>query len=146
MDADRRVTWTYDRAAFDILAANKDANGDVVFLTNSGAVVRIDHNRKEKKTITIPQYPMGNLEVLPNGNILVTQRQGIGEFDANGNQQSNIPVNRPSGLQRLSNGNTLVTVSGNPGNPSVLELDRAGRTVWEYKPADGVIPYRARRR
>jgi hypothetical protein len=28
----------------------------------------------------------------------------------------------------------------------VVELDRTGQTVWDYKPPEGTLPWRARRR
>ena len=45
--------------------------------------------------------------------------------------------------QRLPNGNTLVS---SPNAQKVAELDRNGQVVWEYKPGDNMIPWKARRR
>ena len=70
----------------------------------------------------------------------------------------------PSRIYKVSLEGKLLGVYGQPGRnlgefgwihaiacPSeneiwVGELDREGRTVWEYRPADGLTPWKARRR
>jgi hypothetical protein len=51
----------------------------------------------------------------------------------------------PMSAVRLANGNTLVATNVVQNNTQrIAELDRNGKTVWEYK--DSGRPWRARRR
>ena len=57
--------------------------------------------------------------------------------------EASVPM--PTSAVRLANGNTLVVSTVVQNNMQrVAELDRNGKTVWEYK--DNVRPWRARRR
>jgi hypothetical protein len=47
----------------------------------------------------------------------------------------------PASAVRLPNGHTLVI---DQRHTAVVELDRAGKTVWEF--GNGEMPWRARRR
>jgi len=80
---------------------------------------------------------------------LVTQQNTIAELDEEGKQVSSLPAIRPTGVQRLSNGNTLIAGGGSTAataNVAVRELDRNGNVAWEYRFTDATIPYRAHRR
>ena len=77
---------------------------------------------------------------------LVTQRDSVAEYDGTGGAPVwQATCSRPTSVQRLPNGNTLVA-SGMSAASGVIELDRAGQTVWEYKSTDNFLPWRARRR
>jgi hypothetical protein len=54
----------------------------------------------------------------------------VTEYDGNGKEVWTAAVTQPVSAKRLPNGNTLVS-SLNP--PKVIELDRAGKVVWEAK-------------
>src|SRR5690606_23611054 len=70
-------------------------------------------------------------ERLPDGNTLVADNgnQRVVEIDRDGNEawvfQSG---SRPLDVDRLGNGNTLVTNAAS----GVVEVDRAGRVVWQW--------------
>lgn len=54
---------------------------------------------------------------------------------------ASVPMTLPSGIQRLANGNTLITESGSMSQPTarVIEVDSIGRLVWAYVRSD--IPW-----
>lgn len=143
---DRSVIYSYSRPQHDIIAAAKLRDGEIVFLTNQGTCVRLNRERKEIKSFqTGPRniLPFGGLDVSPDGNVILTLRDSVAEFDRDGNQKWSVPVSRPTAVQRLANGNTLATTTG---ALKVVELDPSGKLVWEHRFADGSIPYRVRRR
>jgi HEAT repeat protein len=146
LDGRQREVFSHPRPQQDVMAAQKLRSGEVVFVTSGGACVRLDAKGKEVKTFQVGRtYAYGGLEVLPNNHVLVTQMNEVTEFDADGRVVWKGAVNRPTSVQRLPNGNTLVS-SGLIATTGVVELDRAGRTVWNYKPPDGAFVWRARRR
>lgn len=144
-NADRSPVWTYDRSSQDIVAAMRLRNGETVLLSNNGSCVRLDKDRKEIKTFrkTPNNHGFGGIDAATGDRLVITTRESVIECDREGNQFWTAPVSRPTDVQRLSNGNTLVVVGA---TLQVTELDRTGQTVWEYKPPDGANPYRARRR
>jgi len=54
---------------------------------------------------------------------------------------ASVPCTLPSGIERLPNGNTLITESGSMSQPTarVIEVDSIGRLVWAYVRSD--IPW-----
>ncbi|MFL5329867.1 MAG: HEAT repeat domain-containing protein [Gemmataceae bacterium] len=146
LDEKYKTVFTWQREqAYDILTAAKQRNGDYVVLTNSECI-RI---RTDRKTPSFPIAPgssnsaFAGMDVLSNGRILLTQPVGVAEFDTDGHRGWALqkPA-QPTSVQRLANGNTLVTA---PNERSVLEFDSRGEKVWEYHP-DAGIPRRAHRR
>lgn len=91
-------------------------------------VIELDDNQKEVWS----QHLVGawGCQGLPNGNRLVTsysQRQVI-EYDASGEEiwkKDGLP-GLPYSVERLDNGNTLVTCS----NKQVIEYNREGKIAW----------------
>lgn len=78
-------------------------------------------------------------ERLENGNFLFCRvgykDPAVVEVDREGNQRWIYPGVQPAFATRLANGNTLVADTGTPGLPSgprVVEVNAAGRIVWEY--------------
>jgi hypothetical protein len=149
LDGRQREVNSYQRQDYGICGAQRLRSGETVFVLNTGQCVRLDAKNKEGTTFTIPQRMQpgyGGMEVLPNNHVLVVQRDGVGEYDGTGGPAVwHAAFTRPTSVQRLPNGNTLVA-SGNSPAGAVAELDRSGKIVWEYKPPDGFLPWRARRR
>lgn len=75
---------------------------------------------------------------LPNGNALVSlyDQRRVEEYDARGQRvwTSKRLVGRPTSVQRLSNGNTLVAFSG---IGLVAEIAKDSKIVWSAKPGSG---------
>jgi outer membrane protein assembly factor BamB len=142
VEYDRKGNEVYhlDRPAFDLFRGRKLRNGEIVFITSSGTLTRIDP-RTNKTLVTFPvgslgsQY--GSFEVLPNGNYLVPVggANQVVEFDPKGKQVWSAAVQWPTSVQRLPNGSTLV---GSQIGRQVLVVDRTGRTVWNHK-AEGQV-------
>jgi hypothetical protein len=146
-DARQREVFNYQRPTYDIRAAQKLRSGEVLFITTAGHCIRLDAKQKEGKSFNIPPMPIAisGMEVLPNNHILVTQRDGVAEFDGTGGKPVwSAKVTRPTSVQRLPNGNTLVASGQFP--TAVVELDRTEHIVWDYKVEAGTLACRARRR
>jgi hypothetical protein len=146
-DSRRREVFSYQRQQFDICAARKLRGGDAILTTRTGQCVRVDAKGKEAAPVALQRgimpYP-GDLDVLPNNHILVTQQNGVAEYDpAGGPAVWQATFLRPTSVQRLPNGNTLV--ASGQASAMVAELDRAGKTVWKYDVTEGPV-WRARRR
>ena len=60
---------------------------------------------------------------------------------------ASVPCTLPSGIQRLADGNTLITESGSMSQPTarVIEVDSTGRLVWAYVRSDIPWAHTARR-
>lgn len=139
------VKTLVNRAQHDIFRAKQTKNGDIIFITNSGALTRVDAAGKTLKQFQVPQIPVlfGNIDVLANGNVLIPdfQQQRVVEYDTNGNQVNVLNTPWPSSAVRLANGNTLVA---SQNARRVSEFNRAGQVVWSHD-VDGQV-FNARRR
>ncbi len=130
-----------------IYRARKLKNGEIIFVTNAGQLVRMEaKTQKQLKTFAVGNlaHLFGSVEMLPNGNVLVPQfhNNQVVEFDKEGRQVGNaISVNFPNSVVKLSNGNILV---GSLNSRAVTEFDRNGRAVWTHQ-SDGMV-FNARRR
>ncbi len=60
---------------------------------------------------------------------------------------ASVPCTLPSGIERLPNGNTLITESGSMTQPTarVIEVDSIGRLLWAYVRSDVPWAHTARR-
>lgn len=140
--------WTTANGdSFEIKAPLPPLNpvfGRVLIAANSnGYVFELNSDREEvwRKQYTDIQAIQG----LPNGNILLASygRRMVIEIDRDGEEvwrKTQLP-GTPSSVQRLENGNTLVTCSQPSGE--ILEIDPNGDTVWRATP--GAAPICARR-
>jgi hypothetical protein len=142
---DGKDVFTYSAGDVILRGVHKPRNGPLAILTSDGNCVRLDANGKELKSFKSGHDPswVSGFEVLPNGRVLVPQRQAnkVVEFDPDGKVVWEAEVKMPKAAARLPNGHTLVTSFD---TRSVVELDRAGKVVWERK--DDYAHYRARRR
>ncbi len=145
VDREGKDVAAFNRMENDIIAAQRLRDGQTVFLTTAGNLVRLDANAKEAKSFpTGTAYVLGmNIEALPGGRVLVPQyRTGkVVEFDLDGKVVWEAAVQNPTSVMRLPNGHTLV---GSTQAQRVVELDRNGREVWEYRGEGRLM--RARRR
>ncbi len=135
-----------NRNQYDLVAAMKGRDGQIVYCTNNGTVVRLDSAGKELKSFNIGQAPhTGGIDLLPNGRLLVPMQQfgKVAEFDREGKQvweASTMPY--PSSAVRLPNGHTLVS---SQNQNKVQEINRSGKVVWEQQVNTGQV-WKARRR
>lgn len=142
---DGTEVFTFTRPNQDIVAGSRARDGQVVFATQSGQVIRIDNKGRQVRTFqTGRMYYYSHLQVLPNNRIVVTLMNSVAEYDEiTGKQIWSATVSRPSCVQRLPNGNTLASSFM---TRKVVELDRNGKAVSEHTPPDGSTPYRAFKR
>jgi HEAT repeat protein len=145
LDRQGKEVFTFTRNTFDIMSGHRGPDGQTVFVTNNGQVVRLDASGKEVKTFPIGGQAPWSVQLLANGRVLVPlpNLNKVVEYDADGKQVWEAAVQFPFSAQRLPNGNTVVA---SYNMMKVLELNRAGRVVWEYKCQNNDRPYRAHRR
>ncbi len=146
VDRDGREVFGHTPQQPSILAAQRLRNGQIAMVTSGGRCSLLDPQGRELKAFQLGGniYTLGgNIEVLPNGRILVPlySQQCVAEFDWTGAKLWSANVINATSACRLSNGNTLITCSL---NSRIVEIDRAGKEVWTYQ-VDG-RPFRARRR
>lgn len=126
-----REVQRINRPQGDILAARKFKNGQIIYVTSSGFVQRIDARGKEVKSWNMPANPTNQgIHILDNGNIVYPQQHGnrVYECDTNGKQVWTAAAQQPAAVWRLPNGHTLIS-SAWPNQ--VIEVDRAGKEVWK---------------
>jgi hypothetical protein len=118
-----------------IMKATRLRNGDTAIITLLGVArfTQIDIDGKEVRGFGVEQRTSGGrIDVLPNGNVLLTERDTnrVLEVDAKGQTVWQAAIDQPVAAVRLPNGNTLVTTYN---QMRAVEVDRKGKEVWEYK-------------
>jgi HEAT repeat protein len=146
IDKQGEIVFDHQRPQHDIMRARKMRNGNVIFVTNIGALNRYD--TKTQQTVQLfnvgqMQVLFGNIDLLPNGNILVPEFQAsrVVEYDPTGKQVGQISVQWPNSAVRLPNGNTLVA---SQQARKIIEFNRNGQELWQYQ-CDGAV-FNAHRR
>jgi hypothetical protein len=127
-------------------AAYKFPNGQIALMGNDSQYRTYDAARKQIKSVNIPFQrgnAIGGIEFLPGGRILIADGNTLKEYDSNGKKVWEVAIQDPDCLQRLPNGNTLVA---SMGTQRIIEVNRAGKVVWEKKMDNGGRPWLARRR
>lgn len=82
---------------------------------------------------------MRNARRLDNGNYLVAHygNQVVKEYNREGKEVWSVPVpGGPHSIIRLPNGNTLISVADMTQNPRIIEVDKAGKVLWELSNKD----------
>jgi outer membrane protein assembly factor BamB len=78
-------------------------------------------------------YPNDNahdVQVLPNQNVLLNRARSVEEVSPDRKVVWELKFDSPESVQRLPNGNTVVADNR---RMAVVEVDRAGKVVWEYR-------------
>jgi hypothetical protein len=145
VDRTGKEVFTYNRPNYDIMSAHRSTDGQMVFVTQAGVIVRLDAAGKELKNWSIGGQAPWSVELLPGGRILVPHpgHNRVVEYDPEGKIVWEIAVQNPFSAVRLPNGNTLVS---SYNQMKVVEVNRSGRVVWEHKTANSDRSYRAKRR
>jgi hypothetical protein len=128
-----------------LMAGAKLANGQVAAVTAIGQCFRMDASGQKLKTFSIGgmMNNSGGIEPLAGGRILIASyvMGKVMEFDADGKLVWQHAINTPGFATRLANGNTLIT---SQADKYAVEVTRAGKEVWAYRPGQAI--WRARRR
>lgn len=138
---EKKVVFDYESAS-EIYACQRLANGNT-FIGECSAGRLLEANPAGQIVKEIKLLPPGtngghlfmrNARQLANGNYLVTHygSQVVREYDPTGKMLREIPAaGGPHSVVRLPNGNTLISCGDLSGNPRVVEVDAAGKTVWQ---------------
>lgn len=141
---DRSVLWNYDAPeGAEIHTAMPIGLEHVLYVQNSDpAIARVVNIKTGATALEFP-LPVGNpksvhghfrhARLTPAGELAVAHMD-LGEvrvYDAAGRELRKIAVPGVWGVTPLASGNLLVS-----GRQGVREIDPAGATVWEFKPAD----------
>jgi HEAT repeat protein len=133
VDRSGKEVFTLNRNNWDIMSAQKLRDGQIVMVSQSGCH-RLDASGKELRSYQLPNgvgtYYVG---ISAKGGILLAQSwmNKVYDYDPDGKLVAEINVNQPWSAFRLPNGNTLVSTQNWPAK--VLEVDKAGKTVWEHQ-------------
>lgn len=147
---DKQVVFSYESKS-EIYACQRLANGNTfVGECNAGRLLEVDPQGKIVSEVRLlPEGKNGghlymrNARKLANGNYLVTHygEQVVREYDPQGKPVREIAApGGPHSVVRLPNGNTLIACGDTKKDAKVIEVDAAGKTVWEVssKDLDGV--------
>jgi len=124
-----------------IAGAYKDRKGHYICMYQSGVCARLDSTGKQLATfVTNRGNAWGDLR--PDGRVIMAQNGGnkVAEYDAGGKLLVDLNAANVCTATGLPNGNFLVACNA---TGSVIEMDRKGQVVWEYKTQS---PFRARGR
>jgi streptogramin lyase len=128
-------------------AACKMPDGQIVYLTSTGKCIRLDAAGNQVKSFTSGQDGASAcvLDLTPRGHLLVSRwRQNVfEEFDLEGQSIRQARGPGTSNATAVRNGHVMVT---NYYGGGVLEMDPAGKVVWQYQAAAGYNPFLARQR
>jgi hypothetical protein len=125
----------------NVQAAYRSPRGPVVCLLGNGQCVLMDTSGKQLRSFPCPGNGAGCIDVLPSGGILVVRGNKVAEYDSEGKKLRELDVTvNPTTPTGMPNGHILVS---SQSNSRVVELDRAGKIVWEHR---GQACYRARQR
>lgn len=148
MTREQKVVFEY-QSKNEIYACQRLASGNTfVGECNSGRLLEVDPAGKIVKEVhLLPEGKDGghafmrNARKLENGNYLVAHYglQVVREYDGAGKMVREIPApGGPHSVVRLKNGNTLIACADMKKKAQVIEVDPAGRIVWQVQ--DGDLP------
>jgi len=140
---DKKIVFDYESAS-DIYACQRLASGNT-FIGECSAGRLLEVNPAGQIVKEIHLLPPGtdgghafmrNARKLDNGNYLVAHYglKVVREYDSTGKLVREIPAaGGPHSVVRLPNGNTLISCADGPGGSRVVEVDAAGKTVWQVQ-------------
>jgi hypothetical protein len=145
-DRDRKVISKITRQQPDICAGAKLQNGNFAVFTIQGQMVVCDKDSKEVTSFPVGPDSWGStMQVLPNGKVLVTQRNRIVEVDVvNKKIDAIMTIQSPTCVQKLPDGNILLT---DASKNQFVEIDPKSKKIfWEYEVEPEYRPRCIRRR
>jgi len=140
---EKKVVFAYESAS-EIYACQRLANGNTfIGECNAGRLLEVSPaGRIVKEIHLLPPGTNGghtfmrNARQLDNGHYLVAHYgpKAVREYDSTGRLIREIPAaGGPHSVVRLPNGNTLIACADGPGGSRVVEVDAAGKTVWQVQ-------------
>ncbi len=138
-DRDGKEIANVRRPVRDVLGARRHADGSTVLLTHDGFCRWLDAAGKETHSFPVagPHVMGTGIDLTPNKRVLVPcfGQDCVREYDAEGHLLWETALPGPVSVERLPEGHTLVGCVP----PRVVELDRTGRVVWQYKPDHALV-------
>lgn len=145
INAEKQVVWNYDApASTEIHTAQRFGHDHLWFIQNGNpALLKVVNIASGKTGQEIP-LPVGNPKSMHGqfrharltaaGTLLVAHMDlgKVAEYDSTGKEMWSVAVPGPWSATPLANGNVLVCSN----KKGVLEINRAGETVWQWSPAD----------
>lgn len=145
IDQDQKVVWSYDAPPkTEIHTAKAIGKDKVLFIQNGNpaqVMLATKSTNKVEPLFTVPAGAPDNPHNqtrrawLSDAGTMVlahTDLNKVVEYDETGKAIWSVEAARPYSVQRLSNGNTLITSF----DVFIREFDRQGKVVWEFTPAD----------
>ena len=122
----------------DVVTGTRLPNGEVVFVTANTEgpnLFRLDEKFEPVGTpLEVARFvntPLAGIAVTPGGKLLVTHQNQVAEYDLkDGKAGWTFDVRSPTSVQRLPNGNTLIT-SMNDNRAVEVTPDR--EVVWDFQ-------------
>jgi hypothetical protein len=134
VDRNGKQLFSYMRPQGDqIMKAQKQPDGSIGLVTDAGLFVRLDREGKELSRFRVDvRTSGGRIDLLPGGRVLVPlkDQNRVVEYDAEGTVVWEASFPEPVAAVRLANGNTMIT---GYQSQRAVEVDRSGKTVYEYK-------------
>jgi HEAT repeat protein/outer membrane protein assembly factor BamB len=145
IDRADKVIYAINNIPGGVKAARRGRQGDIFYVTPNGECVRTDTTGKRLKSFATNHrhFDVGGLDLLPNGNLLLSPQGGakLAVYNAEGKKMLDVEAPQAATATALANGHFLVA---SYQGRRVYEVDRNGKIVWEQKGVGHV--YRARRR
>jgi hypothetical protein len=138
---DKKIVFSYESKS-EIYACQRLADGNTfIGECNSGRLIEVEPSGKIARELRLlPEGKDGghvymrNARKLANGNYLVTHygEEVVREYDPSGKVVMEIPApGGPHSAVRLPNGNTLIACGDLKKAAMLIEVDKAGKTVWQ---------------
>ena len=109
-------------------------NGNLLTISNTRKVLR-ELDPAAKELWSVEGHDAIDCKRLPDGNSLLSNYSSrrVVELDPSGKVAWSVETAAsPLEADRLANGNTLITLYDKGGVGGVIEVDRAGKTVWSF--------------
>jgi HEAT repeats/PQQ-like domain len=129
--------WNEEGAKLDLAKlgeASKSLGYTLVLLLDQGKAMELDSGNRPRWTVEGLEFPL-DVQALPGDLLLSAEHSGnrVTERDVKtGKVVWEYKITHPLVAQRLPNGSTFIA-----SQTGALEVDRAGKMVWEYNPIGG---------
>lgn len=151
---DKRILWTMDARPNAEIHTLQPIDADRIMIVENGNPARLMIYNRMLGTIEKelhlpvpnpdkPHIQFRRVRMTPSGTFLAghLDDKKVVEYDADGKAIWTYPVLRPWGLQRLDNGNTLISCYSEDAKTQkiatqVIEVNPTGEVVWRFAQAD----------
>jgi HEAT repeat protein len=131
VDRGGNEVYSINRPQQDVVMARRMRHGEIVLVSTTRRVIRMDTSAKEIKSFGVQMVWQTGVNILPNGHVIIpaTWMNRVIEYDAEGKSVWEITAMQPQSATRLRNGNALISPQVWPAK--VIETDPSGKQVSE---------------